>query len=145
MTVPTELQQIVDLFASSPKQIKVAALVDYSDRLPDPPPEIAQDKLERVRDCQTPFFVAARIDDDANAHLYFQVPQESPTMRGYAEILRRGLDGLPASEILDLDATFYTSMGLEEVVSPLRLRGMSSIIMQIKALLREQIEQQATA
>jgi cysteine desulfuration protein SufE len=139
MSVPEGLRAIVDLFATSPKQIKVAALVDYADRLPEPPPELAQESLERVVECQTPFHVAAVVDADATARLYFQVPRESPTMRGYAEILRRGLDGLPVAEILDLDDTFYTRMGLAEVVSPLRLRGMSAIIHAIKNQLRSEV------
>ena len=75
MSVPIELQTIVDLFASSPKQIKIEALVDYADRLPDPPPDLVQD-LERVRECQSPFHVAAVIDDDATPIFYFQVPRE---------------------------------------------------------------------
>ncbi len=94
MGLPAKLQQLVDLFAASPKQVKVEALVDYSKRLADPPPHLSSDgALERVHECQTPFFVATEIDPDGHVTLYFDVPMESPTMRGYAGILADGLDG----------------------------------------------------
>ncbi len=137
MPLPEPLQRLVDLFASSPKQIKIAAMVDYADRLPDPPPELVEDGgLERVHECQTPFFVTSRIDPEHRVTLYFEVPREAPTMRGYAGILAEGLNGSTVDEILEVPDTFYLGMGIEEVVSPLRLRGMAAILARIKDQLR---------
>jgi cysteine desulfuration protein SufE len=68
------------------------------------------------------------------------VPRESPTIRGYAGILADGLNGERATDILEVSPTFYTAMGLEEVVSPLRLRGMGAIVQRIKTLIRERLE-----
>lgn len=135
--LPPQLQKLVDLFATAPKQIKVEAMVDFSDRLPDPPPHIAQDELEQVRECQTPFFVAVEKDESGGVHLHFQVPRESPTMRGYAEILRRGLDGSTPDEITGVPDTFYVAMGLDEVVTHRRLTGMGAILARIKRLVAE--------
>ena len=138
MPVPPKLQQLVDLFSASPKQVKVEALVDYAKRLADPPETVLQEgTLEQVHECQTPFFVAADVDDHGRVTLYFQVPQESPTMRGYAGILADGLNGSTVQEILDVPDTFYLGMGIEEVVSPLRLRGMGAILARIKRQLRQ--------
>ena len=129
------LQHIVDLFAASPRDVKVQALVDYSNRLPDPPPGVIEsDTLTQVHECQTPFFVAVEVDDDRRVRLHFQVPREAPTIRGYAGILSDGLNGQPTDEILAMSPTFYTAMGLDEVVSPLRLRGMGAIVQRIKVL-----------
>ena len=135
--LPVPLQRLVELFASSPKQIKVQALVDYSDRLATPPADVIGDgKLEQVHECQTPFFVATEVDADGIVHLHFDVPREAPTMRGYAGILFEGLEGATVEEILAIPETFYLDMGLAEVVSQLRLRGMAAIMGTIKAQLR---------
>ncbi|MET0832256.1 MAG: SufE family protein, partial [Acidimicrobiia bacterium] len=47
------------------------------------------------------------------------------------------LNGSTVDEILDVPDTFYTAMGIEEVVSPLRMRGMGAILARIKSQLRE--------
>ncbi|MBT8241039.1 MAG: SufE family protein [Acidimicrobiia bacterium] len=135
--LPASLQRLVELFASSPKQIKVQALVDYSDRLAEPPADvIGEGHLEQVHECQTPFFVATEVADDGTVQLYLDVPREAPTMRGYAGILSDGLNGATVDEILAIPETFYLDMGLAEVVSQLRVRGMAAIMATIKAQLR---------
>ncbi len=141
--IPQRLQRLIDLFASSPKQIKIEAMVDYSNRLPELPERLRQPgAMERVHECQTPFFVASEVDPDSSVvTLYFEVPRESPTMRGYAGILADGLTGATVDEILELPETFYLAMGIEEVVTPLRLRGMGAILARIK----EQVRQQTAA
>lgn len=135
--LPARLAQLVDLFASSPRDIKVQALIDYSDRLPDIPEHLAEPgMLEQVHECQTPFFVTSEVDDDGIVHLYFDVPREAPTMRGYAGLLSDGLSGATVDEILEVPDSFYMDMGLVDVVSQLRLRGMAAIIAKIKNQLR---------
>ena len=138
--LPAALQLLVDLFASSPKDIKVQALVDYSNRLSDPPPEFQNaEAMTQVHECQTPFFVAVELDEDERVKLHFQVPRESPTIRGYAGILADGLNGATASEVLGVPPTFYLGMGLEEVVTPLRVRGMGAILHKVQTLVRESV------
>jgi cysteine desulfuration protein SufE len=133
MALPERLARIVEVFRSSPKEFRVEALLDFAKRLPPLPPELAEhhDELERVPECQTPFFLASRLEGD-RVRLYFDAPPESPTVRGYAGILAAGLDGESPEAILDVDNDFYLNMGLEEVVTPLRLRGMGAIIARLK-------------
>jgi cysteine desulfuration protein SufE len=133
MALPERLARIVEVFRSSPKEFRVEALLDFSKRLPPLPPELAdhREELERVPECQTPFFLASRLEGD-RVRLYFDAPPESPTVRGYAGILAAGLDGETPAAILDVDNDFYLNMGLEEVVTPLRLRGMGAIIARLK-------------
>ncbi|HEX5672432.1 MAG TPA: SufE family protein [Acidimicrobiia bacterium] len=133
MALPERLARIVDVFRSSPREFRVEALLDFSKRLPPLPPELAdhREEFERVPECQTPFFLASRLEGD-RVRLYFDAPPESPTVRGYAGILVAGLDGETPAAILDVDNDFYLNMGLEEVVTPLRLRGMGAIIARLK-------------
>ncbi|HEU4750345.1 MAG TPA: SufE family protein [Acidimicrobiia bacterium] len=133
MALPERLATIVEVFRSSPKEFRVEALIDFSKRLPPLPPELAahREELEQVPECQTPFFLASKLEGD-RIRLYFDAPPESPTVRGYAGILAAGLDGESAAAILDVDNDFYLNMGLEEVVTPLRLRGMGAIMARLK-------------
>lgn len=128
--MPSRLEKIVDLFADAPPRLRIEALLDYSRRLPPLPARFADhpERLQRVPECQTPFFLAVEAQPDDTVHLFFDVPHESPTVRGYAGILHEGLDGATASEILEVPSDFYLRMGLEEAISSLRLRGMGAIV-----------------
>jgi cysteine desulfuration protein SufE len=130
MALPSRLAQIVEVFSSAPKEFRVEALLDFAKRLPPLPDELVS-QLEQVHECQTPFFLASKIED-GKVRLFFDAPPESPTVRGYAGILAAGLDGETPEAILEVDNDFYLNMGLEEVVTPLRLRGMGAIMFRLK-------------
>ena len=138
MPVPPELQRIVDLFATAPDNLLVPALLDYVDKIPPLPDELSSsDALERVQECQSPFFVATRVDADGRVSLFFDAPREAPTTRSYAGILYSGLNGATVEQILEVPSDFYLQMGLGRVITPLRLRGMSAILATIKRQLRD--------
>lgn len=141
MALPPRLQTIVDVFNSSPKEFRLEALLDYSRRVPELPTRYADDPglLEEVKECQTPFFLATEVDEDGRVHMFFRAPPESPTVRGYAGLLLDGLEGASVDEVLGVPNDFYVGMGLEEVVTPLRLQGMGAIL----ARLKRQVEQAA--
>lgn len=132
MALPPRLQQIVDVMRASPKEFRTEALLDYSNRVPPLPDGMSVDQLEQVHECQTPFFVATEVDSEGGVHLYFQAPAESPTVRGFAGMLHAGLEGEKVDVVLGIPDDFYYGMGLEEVVSPLRLRGMGAIMARMK-------------
>ncbi len=139
MSLPPRLQEIVELFASAPRELRVQALLDYSRRVPPLPARFAEhrDRLEQVVECQTPFFLATEVDRDGSVQLWFDCPPEAPTVRGFAGILREGLNGEPVEAVLGVPADFYAPMGLAEVVSVLRLRGMAAILSRLKRQLHE--------
>ena len=126
-----ELQEIVDEFAESPKDFRLTILLDFANNLPPVPDRIDRDALEQVHECQTPFFVAAEVED-GRVSLHFDAPPEAPTTRGYAGVLAAGLSGGTADEVLDTPADFFVGMGLSELISPLRLRGMGAILARVK-------------
>jgi cysteine desulfuration protein SufE len=134
MTATDRLDRIVDMFADAPKDVRLHALLDYSRRLPELPDRLAErpELFEVVPECQSPFALIVEQDDDA-VHLFFRVPAEAPTVRGYASILHEALDGAPAHEILNVPDDFYLRMGLREAVSSQRLNGMAAILRRVKA------------
>jgi len=138
MTATDRLLRLVHVFATAPKEVRLQALLDYSRRLPDVPDRLMErpELLEVVPECQTPFALVAEGDADA-VHIHFQVPAESPTVRGFAGILHEALDGSPAHEILEVPNDFYVRMGLQEAVSGQRLRGMGAILARLKGRVAE--------
>lgn len=126
------LQEIFDEFAGTPASMRLPLLLDFANGLP-PVPEDLRDAgaLERVHECQTPFFVTTRVEDGRVA-LHFDAPPEAPTTRGFAGVLHAGLDGARPEEILEVPPDFFVGMGLAELISPLRLRGMGAILGTIK-------------
>jgi cysteine desulfuration protein SufE len=127
------------LFKGAPKDLKLQALLEYSRKVPPLPARYAEhpEALERVTECQTPFFLAAEVDDNQRVSIAFDCPPEAPTTRGFAGILSDGLEGTTVQEILAVPDDFYTEMGLDDAISMLRLRGMSAIMMRLKRQVRE--------
>jgi cysteine desulfuration protein SufE len=146
VTLNPRLQDIVDEFGAVPGQQKLQLLLEFSDELPPLPARYAEhrDRLEPVPECQSPLFLAVEVADDGTAHLFFDAPPEAPTTRGFAGILATGLDGLSAQEILATPAEFTTQLGLSDLVSPLRLRGMAAMLARIKRQIRQQQAAAAT-
>ena len=135
------LQEIVDDFHGVPDKDRLQLLLEFSQDLPALPERYAghRDRMEPVPECQTPLFLAVEVEpgDQQTVHLYFDAPAEAPTTRGFAAILHAGLDGLDADEVLATPPEFSSQLGLAELVSPLRLRGMAAMLSRIKRQVRE--------
>lgn len=141
MAVPARLQRIVTLFGGAPKDLRLQALLEYSRKVPPLPPALAGDRsaMERVPECQTAFFLAAEVDADERVHVHFDCPPEAPTTRGFAGILSEGLEGATRDEVLAVPDDFYDRMGLSEVISHQRLRGMGAILARLKRQVRDAV------
>ena len=139
VTLNPRLQEIVDDFHDVPDKDRLQLLLEFSQDLPALPERYAgnRDRMEPVPECQTPLFVAVEVEPDETVHLYFDAPAEAPTTRGFAAILHAGLDGLDADEVLATPPEFSGELGLSELVSPLRLRGMAAMLGRIKRQVRE--------
>src|SRR6266567_5515227 len=133
-TLNPRLQEIAEDFAAMPGKERLELLLEFSNELPPLPARYAEhrDRLEPVPECQSPLFRAVEVDDDSTAHLFFDAPTEAPTTRGFAGILHAGLDGLSADEVLATPGEFTSQFGLQDLVSPLRLRGMAAMLARIK-------------
>jgi len=128
------LQEIVDDFHDVPDKDRLQLLLEFSQDLPPLPERYAahRDRMEPVPECQTPLFLAVEVDPEEAVHLFFDAPAEAPTTRGFAAILHAGLDGLDAAEVLATPPEFSSQLGLADLVSPLRLRGMAAMLSRIK-------------
>jgi cysteine desulfuration protein SufE len=137
-TLGPRLAEIADDFNSMAGQERLQLLLEFSDDLPALPERYAghRDLLEQVPECQSPLFLAVEVAPDDTVHLFFDAPPEAPTTRGFAGILQAGLDGLPADEVLATPSEFTSQLGLTDLVSPLRLRGMAAMLARIKRQIR---------
>jgi cysteine desulfuration protein SufE len=133
------LQEIADEFGAVPESARLQLLLEFGQELPPLPARYATQRelLEPVPECQTPVFLAVEISPNETVHLFFDAPREAPTTRGFAGILHAGLDGLAADEVLATPGEFSSQLGLQDLVSPLRLRGMAAMLARIKRQIRE--------
>lgn len=131
--LPPKLDAVVNMFKKSPKAFRLQALLDFSKRVPALPERLKDnhDQMEQVHECQSPFFLFSEVED-GKVHLFFDAPQEAPTVRGFAGILLEGLEGATPQEILSVPDDFYFDMGLSELITPMRLRGMGAILTRLK-------------
>jgi cysteine desulfuration protein SufE len=91
--------------------------------------------MEQVHECQAPVFLFTEREGDS-IHFYVDIPPESPTIRGYASILVEGLAGASAQEVLDTPDDVYMLLGLSEVITPQRVRGLHALLSYMKKQVR---------
>ena len=140
--LPEGFAEIADDFHALGGKDRLQLLLEFSQGLPELPERYAEhpELLEPVPECQSPIFLITEVEGqgrDATAHLFFSAPPEAPTTRGFAAILAEALDGRSVGEVLDTPDTVTGELGLAEVVSPLRLNGMSGMLARIKRQLSE--------
>lgn len=139
--LPARLREIVEDFQIIRGREKLEYLLEFAESLP-PLPERLQGKreeLEQVHECMTPVFVFVE-NDGGRLRYHFEVPPESPTVRGYAEIVRNGTEGLTPEEVLAIPDDFYLQMGMNDVLSGQRLNGLGAILAYVKQLATRQLD-----
>lgn len=134
------LRAIVDEFRRSTPRERLELLLEYSQDLPDLPERLAErkDEMEQVHECQTPVLLWSEVEN-GQAHFYLDIPEESPTVRGFAAIVVEGLDGASPQEVLDTPDDVYQLLGLHEAISQQRLRGLHALMVYMKRQIRNQI------
>lgn len=140
--LPERMAAIVEEFQEFDKQGRLELLLEFSNGLAALPERYAKhpELLEPVPECQSPIFVATEVGAppasgdplDATVHVFFQAPREAPTTRGFAGILAEAVDGLSVREVTSVPDDVAWRLGLDEAVSPLRLRGMVGMLTRIK-------------
>ena len=142
--IPSALAVIED-FTLVPDSEKLQLLLEYSEALPELDSRFGENPelMERVEECQSPVFIAVEGNPD-QVNLFFSAPREAPTTRGFASVLNSALNGQSAKDILDLPDDFPSELGLDALISPLRVRGMRGMLTRIKRKTRELIADTAS-
>ena len=136
--VPDALAEIRDDFLAVDEPERLQLLLEYAHELPAIPDELADhpELCERVAECQSPVYIFVEVTDGVVA-MHATAPPEAPTTRGFASILVQGITGLTADEVLAIPADYPQSIGLTRAVSPLRIAGMTGMLMRAKKQVRQ--------
>lgn len=133
MQCPAPLQEIIEDFQSVAPRERLEYLLEYAMELPDMPQQLQEhrDSLEQVHECQTPVFLHTEYAS-GRVRFFIDVPEESPTVRGYAAILQQGFRNATPQQVLEAPDDVYRLLGLQEAISPLRLRGLHALMGHMK-------------
>ena len=136
--LPDTLAEIRDGFLETPEADRLLLLLEYSDELPEVSEEVANhpEMCERVAECQSPVYIYVEVNDGI-VTMHATAPPEAPTTRGFASILVQGITGLTADEVLAIPDDYPQSIGLTRAVSPLRIGGMTGMLMRAKKQVRQ--------
>lgn len=134
-TLPPRLQEIVEEFALCSGQEKLEHLLYFAESLPSLPDWLKsrRGEFEQVHECMTPVFVYAHWENHRLTY-YFEVPEDSPTVRGFAAFLAEGTKGATPETILGIPSEFYLETGLAQVLTMQRMNGLSAILGRMKRL-----------
>ena len=134
--IPSRLSEIVEDFQWAEGREKVELLIEYSEQLPPLPERFQADHavMHHVEECMTPVYVISEQDDQGRLQFFFDVPPESPTVRGFAAMMAEGLKNTLPEQVLAIPDHFYHEMGLDQVLTHQRLNGMAAILAYLKRL-----------
>lgn len=138
--LPDSLAEIRDEFLELPESDRLQLLLEFSNDLPAVSDQVAAhpEMYERVAECQSPVYIYVELTDGV-VTMHATAPAEAPTTRGFASILAQGIAGLSPAAVLAIPDDFPQSIGLTRVVSPLRISGMTGMLLRAKRQVRERL------
>lgn len=141
MSTTTGAQEIISAFQEVPQNLKLELLLEYSENLPALPERYKDhpELLERVEECQSPVYLFVELDEANKVSIFLSAPDEAPTTKGFASLVQLALDQQPAETVLSFDETFVDALGITELVSPLRIRGLQGMLMRTKRQVKEKM------
>jgi cysteine desulfuration protein SufE len=136
--VPATLAEFRDDFLALDESERLQLLLEFSNELPAVSADVAAhpEMAERVAECQSPVYIYVEVADDV-VTMHATAPPEAPTTRGFASILAQGISGLSPDEVLAIPDDYPQSIGLTRVVSPLRISGMTGMLLRAKNQVRQ--------
>lgn len=124
----SKFTEIADAFQSVDAEDRLDVLLDYADRLPDLPHELAAVRdsgLHQVHECQSPVFLYVTVDGEVR--IFGDVPREAPTARSFVAILIDAFDGTAPADVLAAPADPLRALGLDQLIGMQRTRGLSAV------------------
>jgi cysteine desulfuration protein SufE len=141
MTTTLGAREIVEAFQEVPTNLRLELLLEYADALPVLPNRYADhpELLERVEECQSPVYLFVELDANSTVNVFLTAPDEAPTTKGFASLLHKCLNNEQAHTVLTFDESFVDSLGITDLVSPLRIRGLHGMLARIKRQVKEKM------
>lgn len=136
--LPDALRETQEDFLALSDNDKLQLLIEFSGELPALPDRYADhpELFEKVEECQSPVFIFCEVENNT-VSVFATAPEQAPTTRGFASILVQGLTGLSVSDALNIPDDFPSTLGLNQLISPLRVRGMTGMLWRMKRQIRE--------
>jgi len=109
-------------------------LIGYAESFPELPERFQEErsKMQPIPECMTPVYLFTEKDPKGKLEFYFDIPPQSPTVRGLASILWTGLNECTPEEVIAIPADFFVPMKLEEAISSQRLNGFQGVLAHMK-------------
>lgn len=141
MSTTTGAKEIIAAFNEVPATLKLELLLEYSENLPALPDRYLDhpELLERVEECQSPVYLFVEVSPSDRVNIFLTAPDEAPTTKGFASLLQIALDSQSTTDVLNFDESFVDELGITELVSPLRIRGLHGMLMRIKRQVKEKL------
>ena len=116
------------------REDKIETLIAFAESFPELPEWLREerDKMEPVPECMTPVRLFGEKQPNGGITFHFDIPPQSPTVRGLAAILANGLNGLKPEEILSVPADFFVPMRLEDAITHQRINGFIGVLAHMK-------------
>lgn len=128
------IDEIIDTFQSLDPELRAEVLLDYANKLPELPPELAEAAERddaRVPECQTPVWLWVLPDNDG-VQLHARVAEEAPTVKGLLSILVHGYGGATRDEVANVPNDLVQRLGLSGLVRMNRMVGLTAMIQRVR-------------
>lgn len=134
-----KLEEYLGEFEGLAPEERLELLIDFARELPPLPPGregLSREANCKINECQTPVFLDCS-REGGRLHFIADVPEKSPTVRGFVAMLVNGLDGANPSDAESLTPELLVRLGLNEVLGMTRVRGFTGILHRIRKLALE--------
>jgi cysteine desulfuration protein SufE len=125
---------LIARFRAADRNTRLETLLDYSRKLRDLPTTLqatGDREVHRVTECQTPVFLWLGVDHGVVA-MHADVPQVSPTVRGFVSLLQHRLTGATPAEVAEIPDDLLDQLGLTETLGMMRTQGLIAILGRVK-------------
>ena len=126
-------QEDLDLFEDELE--KYEYIVSLGKSQPPIDPVFQIDKYE-IKGCQSTVWIVPSFKD---GKLFFQSDSNTVIVKGLAAMVCAVFSGESPDEILRFDTARLEALGLEEIISPLRRNGVSSMVATIRHYAKESV------
>ena len=136
--LPERLAEIVEDFSLCVGQEKLEYLLEFAEKLPPVPDTIdtSESAGDAVHECMSPVVIYPEWQD-GKIFFHFDIPEEAPTVRGYASLLQEGIGWTTPENLEKIPLEFYLGMGLQQVLTGQRLNGVTAVLAHMKALSKQ--------